>query len=155
MIDGMTDSLARTTWNAAEAADFAGVSRRTIERRIAAKKLQATKDPDTQQWQITPAAMAEAGFVLRTAADKPPSVPAAEQPSTLSEARDQEMVEENRRLRAEIESLRRRAEVAEAIAAERGNNIDGLREAFSTIKALPAGEPPATRRVGLLGRLVG
>jgi hypothetical protein len=64
-----TEGPATFVWNASQAADAAGVHRRTIERKLAAGTLDPAKNPTSGEWEITPTAMIATGFRLVTTPD--------------------------------------------------------------------------------------
>lgn len=126
-----------------EAANAAGVDRRTIRRRLDSGAFPgAVRDQEHGPhrgaggavWRIPIEDLLAAGLVLHapTAAEEP--TPPA--PVVVSDAE---------LLRQELEVWRRRAEVAEAVAEERGHALDDARLA---LRALTAGDSEGARGTG-------
>jgi len=116
----------RPALTVAEAAEAAGVHRRTITRRIDANRLPNAYKNSTGEWRVPIADLEASGLRLYA-----PAGPDPEPASTLPH--DGIEVDE---LKAEVAEWRRRAEVAEALAAERER---ALERADLALRALSAG----------------
>lgn len=125
-----------------DASDAAGVSVRTIRRRLAAGAFpNAVKDATDPlaPWAIPVEDLLAAGFTLHASTPEPlaPMVGPVEETELA-------------RLRAENAELRHRAELAEALAAERAARVEDLALALRAIappvEDAPSNAPPVARR---------
>lgn len=144
----------------AEAAAAAGVSRRTISRRIAEGDIVNAERSTSGAWEIPAESLIAAGYELT--APTPEPEPAPVEPEPASPAPD-----EIAALTAELTEWRRRAEVAEAVAAERAAALEDVRTTLAMAQRMltagespaptPAPEPsaPAERKPGRWARLFG
>lgn len=155
----------RPTLSITEAAAAAGVSRRTISRRIEAGDVPGAEKDDDGKWLIPPEGLIVAGYELTAPESEPDQAepePAPVEPEPASPAPD-----EIAALTAELADWRRRAEVAEAVAAERAAALEDVRTTLAMAQRMltagespaptPAPEPsaPAERKPGRLARWFG
>ena len=111
-----------------EAAEAAGVHRRTIARRLEAGRLPNAYKDSAGEWRVPVADLEASGLRLYA-----PSGPDPEPVTSLPD--EAEALAE---VKAELDEWRRRAEVAEALAAERER---ALERADLALRALTAGPP--------------
>lgn len=147
------------TFTVTTAAKACQVSRKTITRRLDQLRDGGAYKDAAGAWVIPLGALLHAGLS--------PGRPAAPDPVHVAQVSDvgPRDTRPTAALQAQLADLQRRAEVAEALAAERAEQITDLRR---TLAMLTAGQPtadttrpvptqsstPAPRQRGLLGRLV-
>lgn len=152
----------RPRWTLTEAAERVGVSRSTLRRRLEAGAFPQAKqvgEGDNPPWTVTVEDLLGAGFTLaRSVANQDAPTeraqtktePAPEHVQQLS-ARVSELERElaQERSRREVEQVQRTA--AEALANEREQHVQSLRQALRMLEARPAPTQPAphTRETGV------
>lgn len=117
----------------AEAVEITGVSRSTLQRRLKAGEVEGATRKDDGGWSIPVPALIAAGMAPKVSPPDP--VPALE--AQLEATREQ--------LRAVLTDL----QVLRAESAAQARNLDDLRQALDTVRALTAGasaEVPPRRR---------
>lgn len=123
---------ARPKLTLSEAADAASLSRRTLRRWLDAGRFPNAERNEAGVWVVPVEELLAAG--VRLHASKPEPAPTS-QPRLTPTPEPSELD----RLRDELAAWRLRAEVAEAVAAERG---DALADARLALRALTAGDIP-------------
>jgi hypothetical protein len=129
------------TFTVTTAAEACQVSRKTITRRIDQLKDGGAYKDATGAWVIPLGALLHAGLS--------PGRPAAPDPVQLTQGGDvgRQDTGPDRETQAQLADLQRRAEVAEALAAERAEQISDLRRTLAMLTAGQSAPPPASTPV--------
>lgn len=137
MTTGDTGPVGGPTLTMGGAVRATGISRSTMQRRLADGSIPGAHRTEAGEWSIPYAGLVAANLIPKvTPPDPTPTGPMSEpEPEPVRDPA--ELVT----LRAEVVRLRAELDTATALAAERARHLDDLREALAVMgRALPAGD---------------